>query len=140
MDCDPRDDYDSRDDERFAPVGQRRGASDDDRDGTTGGTRDRVSRSHRRRSRSPGVLAIRGNRTAASTDTIPVMVRAGPNASAATLRAMSLAATWTCREDASARLAPQRAGKRAPGTLVTRCSAKTDDHGVTGRTGTEPGR
>ena len=32
MDCDPGDRYDSRDDEHFAPNGQRRGASDDDRD------------------------------------------------------------------------------------------------------------
>jgi len=36
MDCDPRDDYDSRDEERFGPNGQRRGGSDDDRDRTTG--------------------------------------------------------------------------------------------------------
>jgi len=32
MDCDPRDDYGSRDGERFGPNGQRRGGSDDDRD------------------------------------------------------------------------------------------------------------
>ena len=32
MDCDPRDDYDSRDDERFGPEGQCRGGSYDDRD------------------------------------------------------------------------------------------------------------
>jgi hypothetical protein len=32
MDCDPRDDYDSRDDECFGPDGQNRGGSDDDRD------------------------------------------------------------------------------------------------------------
>ena len=32
MEFDPRDDNDSRDDERFGPNGQRRGGSDNDRD------------------------------------------------------------------------------------------------------------
>lgn len=44
MDCDPRDDYDSRDDERFGPKGQRRGGSDDDPDRDGWGQRGIASR------------------------------------------------------------------------------------------------
>jgi hypothetical protein len=71
---------------------------------TTGGNaRSRLAIAKTTLAISPAVLAIRGNRTAASTDTIHVMMRAGPTASAATFRVMPLPATWTCREDASAR-------------------------------------
>ena len=44
MDFDPRDDYDSRGDERFGPNGQRRGGSDDDRDRDDWGQREITSR------------------------------------------------------------------------------------------------
>jgi hypothetical protein len=92
MDCDPRDGYDSRDDERFGPNGQRRGASDDDRDWDDWRQREIASRDRtddaRDLARGPG--DSRQSHDGKTRDTIHVMMRAGPTASAATLRAMSL--------------------------------------------------
>ena len=59
--------------------------------GTTGGNaRSRLAVTQTTLAISRAVLAIRGNRTAASRDTIHVMMPAGPPASASRLRAMSL--------------------------------------------------
>jgi hypothetical protein len=105
MDCDPRDDHDSRDDECFGPNSQRRGDSDNDRDWDDWRQLEIASRDRDDNVRDwdAGRATIRDSRTPKHTARIFGKRRGGPTVIAVPTRVMSSPVTSSCREDASVR-------------------------------------
>jgi hypothetical protein len=104
MEFDPRDDKDSRDHEGFGPNDHRRGGSDDGRDGDDLRQPEITSRDPDHEARDLGLGP--GDSRQSNGDNHgndPVMVLAGPPATAVTNLGMYSRVTWTYREDASAR-------------------------------------